>query len=251
MRMLSGRFVIGLVVLVVGVLFLLNNLDIGLDINIGKVFSLWPVIPLVLGLNWLFLAFRSTGSETGSRVFFPWGQLITSLVATAVGVLFLGRNLGLFHFETRLFWSLFWPVILILVGFSLLRGRAASGGQGGRFTLMGEANIGGDQPWKLESGSYFAMMGGIKIDLGAAEIADGETVLDLTAFMAGIEVMVPKDLSVIYEGSAVLGGVTFKDQEDGGIIGGRRVEHNINGSTEKVVRIQARAIMGGVEIKEI
>jgi len=93
-------------------------------------------------------------------------------------------------------------------------------------------------------------MGGIEIDLTAAEIKEGETVLDLTAIMGGIEVKIPKGLPIIYEGSAVLGGVTFNNQEDGGIIGGRKIEHNISEGTEKIVRLQARAIMGGVEIKE-
>jgi predicted membrane protein len=82
-------------------------------------------------------------------------------------------------------------------------------------------------------------------------VAEGETILDLTAIMGGIDVKMPRDMAVIYDGSAVLGGVTFKDHEDGGIIGGRRIEANINSENKRVVRIQARAIMGGIEIKEV
>jgi predicted membrane protein len=250
MRLISGRLIIGLSVLVVGVLLLLNNLGLGIEIDIRQILRMWPVIPLILGLNWLFLSFGTTKSEEGSKTFFSWGQFITALIAIGIGVLFLGRNLGLFEFETRLFWNLIWPVVLILIGFNLIRGRASVGKGGGRFTFMGGSNIGGAQPWKLESGSYFALMGGIEIDLDAAEIGEGETVLDLTAVMGGIEVKIPKDLPVIYEGSAVLGGVTFKGQDDGGIIGGRRIEQNITESAKNIVRIQARAILGGVEIKE-
>ncbi len=252
MRFISGRLIIGLAILITGVLLLLSNLDVGIDIDLRQILRLWPVIPLILGLNWLFLSFGSVSTgEEGKKVFFSWGQFITALVAIAIGVLFLGRNLGFFEVDTRMFWNIFWPVILILIGFNLLRGRSHSGGGGGRFTFMGGANVGGAQPWKLESGSYFAFMGGIDMDLTSAEIPQGETVLDLTAVMGGIDVKVPKDLAVVYEGSAVLGGVTFKDQEDGGIIAGRRVEHNIDESTKSIVRIQARAIMGGVEIKEV
>jgi len=89
------------------------------------------------------------------------------------------------------------------------------------------------------------------MDLTAAEMDEGETFLDLTAVMGGIEVRIPRNIAVIYEGSAVLGGVTFRDQEDGGIVGGRRVEQNITPDAKSILRIQARAIMGGVEIKEI
>lgn len=252
MRFFSGRLIIGLAVIVVGVMLLLNNLVEGIDFNVGQLLrTYWPVIPLILGLNWLFLSFGSTASGEGKKIYFSWGQFITALIAIAIGVVFLGRNLGLFDFETRIFWSLLWPAILILIGINLLRGRAFSGGKGGRFTFMGGANVGGAQPWKLESGSYFAFMGGIEMDLTAAEISEGETILDLTAIMGGIDVKIPKDLAVIYEGSAVLGGVTFKDQEDGGIVAGRKVEQNISDSAKNIVRIQARAIMGGVEIKEV
>lgn len=249
MRFISGRLIIGLAVLTVGVLLLLNNLGIGIEIEIRQVLRLWPVIFLILGINWLILSFGSTASEAGRKVFFSWGQFLTALVFIAFGAVFLGRNLGLFKVDLSIIFNLLWPVILILVGFSLLRGRSQNGGSGGRLVVMGGTKVGAEQPWKLESGSYFALMGSIEIDLTAAEIEAGETLLDLTAIMGGIEVRIPSDLAVIYDGSAILGGVTFKDQEDGGIVGGRRVEQNIASDADKIVRIQARAIMGGVEIK--
>ncbi len=250
MRFLSGRLIIGLAILAVGVILLLNNLGVGIEIEVRQVLRLWPVIPLVLGLNWLLLSFGSSEGEAGRRVFFSWGQFSTALIAIAIGVIFLGRNLGLFEVDTTLFLNLLWPLVLILIGINLLRGRPHSGGKGGRFAFMGGTNVGGDEPWKLGSGSYFALMGGIEIDLTRAEVPEGETILDLTAVMGGIEVKIPVGLAVTYDGSAVLGGVTFIDQEDGGIIAGRRVEHNQPDSADRKVRIQARAIMGGVEIKE-
>ncbi len=250
MRFISGRLIIGLAVLIVGVILLLNNLGVGIEIEVREIIRLWPVIPLILGLNWLFLSFGSTEGSAGKKVFFSWGQFFTALVAIAIGVIFLGRNLGLFEVDTSLFFNLLWPAILILIGISLLRGKTHGSGKGGRFTFMGGAEVGGKEPWNLEDGSYFAFMGGIEMDLMNADVPEGETVLDLTAIMGGIEVKIPKELAVIYEGSAVLGGVTFKDQEDGGIIAGRKIEHNIDEASSRRVRIQARAIMGGIEIKE-
>ncbi len=250
MRFISGRLIVGLAVLIIGIILLLNNLGVGIEIEVREILRLWPVIPLILGLNWLFLSFGSTESAEGKKVFFSWGQFITALIAIAIGVIFLGQNLGLFEVDTSMFFNLLFPVILILIGFNLLRGRAQSSGSGGRFAFMGGANVGGAEPWKLEGGSYFAFMGGIEMDLTRAELPEGETVLDLTAIMGGIEVKIPGDMAVIYEGSAVLGGVSFKDQEDGGIIASRKIEQNIDKLNGRRVRIQARAIMGGVEIKE-
>ncbi len=250
MRFSSGRFLLGLIIMAVGVILLLNNLVEGIDIDVRQILQLWPVIPLVLGLSWLFGSFGFTSEEKGQKAFFSWGQFVTALVAIAVGVIFLGRNLDLFDVDTRIFWNLLWPVVLILIGINLLRGRAFSSAKGGRFAFMGGSNVGGSDPWKLESGNYFAFMGGIEMDLRSAEVPDGETILDLTAIMGGIEVKIPRDLAVVYDGNAVLGGVTFKDHEDGGIIGGRKIESNVQEDSSKIVRIQARAIMGGVEVKE-
>lgn len=250
MRFISGRFLLGLFIVVIGLILLLNNLVEGIEIDVRQILRLWPVIPLVLGLSWLFDAFRSTSAGEEQKVFFPWGQFVTALIAVAVGVIFLGRNLGLFYVDTGIFWNLLWPVILILIGVSLLRGRAFSSAKGGRFSFMGGANVGGSEPWQLEGGSYFALMGGIDMDLRSAEIPQGETILDLTAIMGGIEVKIPRDLPVIYDGTAVLGGVTFKDHEDGGLIGSRKIESNVDEGADKIVRIQARAIMGGIEVKE-
>lgn len=250
MRFINGRLLIGLAVLSIGVLLLLNNLGLGIEIEARQVLRLWPVIPLILGLNWLFLSFGSTEGSDGKRVFFSWGQFISALIVIAIGVIFLGRNLGLFEVDISLFFQLLWPVVLIIIGISLLRGKRQTSGKGGRFAFMGGANVGGPEPWKLEGGSYFAFMGGIEMDLTQAEIAEGETVLDLTAIMGGIEVKIPKDLPVVYEGSAILGGIVFKDQEDGGIIANRKIEHNLDQANGSKVRIQATTIMGGIEIKE-
>ena len=248
MRLLSFRLLLGLFLLLLGGSIILDRFT-GLQIQVGSVWSYWPVIPLLLGLNWLILSFRQSGSDEGRRVFFSWGQFVTGLIVTAVGVYFLGRKIWpeYFDFDFKIFWPVLGAALLILFGISLLRGRPAGGGS--RVAFMGGISAGGAAPWKLESGSYLAFMGGIEIDLTAAEIPPGETVLDLTAIMGGIDVKVPPDLAIIYEGSFFLGGVSFKGQDDGGVVAGRRVEENVQGA-DRVVRLQARAIMGGIDIKE-
>lgn len=247
MRFLSGRVVIGLAIVIVGVLTLLARLGVGVDVR--RVWDFWPVIPLILGLNWLILSFSSGGEGEGRRFNFSCAQFITAAIVTAIGAVYLGRNLGLFTVDMSLFWSILWPVLLIFIGFSLIRGRAAGGR--GRTAIMGGIDLGkGQAAWKLESGSYLAFMGGISMDLTTAEIPPGETVLDFTAFMGGIDLKVPPGLPLIYDGQAVLGGVTFLGQEDGGIVTSRRMESNVGTDDSRLVRIQARAIMGGIEIKE-
>jgi uncharacterized membrane protein len=246
MRYFSSRLILGLLLLGLGVAIILNQLGI-VEVSFRQIGSYWPVIPLLLGLNWLVLSFRTATGGEGQKVFFPWSQFIGSLIIIAFGVIYLGRNLHWFKFDAGIFWSMVLALLLIMLGINLLRGRSSGGGN--RFAFMGGITMGGSTPWKLDSGSYLAFMGGVDIDLTKAEIPKGETVLDLTAVMGGIEVKVPKGLSILYEGTAILGGVTYKGQEDGGIISGRKIEDIVESSCP-VVRIQARAVLGGIDIKE-
>ncbi len=249
MRFISGRLIIGLFIITLGVLSMLRIF--GVDVEVSKVWFYWPVIPLVLGFNWLILSFRTTDIGEGKKMFFSWGQFITAIIAIAVGVFYLGDKFGYFqNINTGDLWNAIMALVLVGVGFSLIRGRAVVGRSGGRFAFMSGVEEGGNASWKLENGNYFAFMGGIDLDLTRAEIPMGVTVLDLTAFMGGIDVKIPKDLAIVYDGSAFLGGVSFKGHEEGGVIAGRKIEHNVTEESERVVHIQARAIMGGIDIKE-
>jgi hypothetical protein len=174
--------------------------------------------------------------------------LITGLLLVAVGVIYIGRNLNLFEVDMIRFWNIFWPVVLILVAISLIRGSAVAGR--GHTAFMGGIEQGGKSPWKLESGSYFAFMGGIDLDLTTAEIPLGETLLDISVVMGGVDIKIPRDLAVVYEGTVVMGGVSLAGQEDGGIFTGRRMEHNVKEHNERLLRVTGRVIMGGVDIKE-
>ncbi len=258
MRFFNSRYIIGLVVIVAG---LLLAMDVLFDDNrFGSIFAFWPVIPLLIGLDWVISSFRhqKTSDSTidsdsdRSKVHFSWGQFISGFVLMTIGSVYLSRTLGImppFMEEyVRHFWRLLPAIIIIFIGISLLKGKAPAG-SGSKIAVMSGVEIGKNSSWRLESGSYLAFMGGMNMNMLTAEIPEGETVLDLTAVMGGFEVIIPHDLPVIYEGSAILGGVEFLGQEDGGIITSRKIEHNLAAAGNRVVRIQARAIMGGVEIK--
>lgn len=248
MRGLNFRIILGLVILIAGVLWLLQDFNL-IDTAALNLWSYWPLIPLIVGLDWLVLSFRTSGSSSGKRVFFSWGQFVSALIMMGIGVLYLGRNMGLIDAAiVNRFWQILLPVLLIFLGFSLLRKRCSGRGSN-RLAFMGGVDI-GQKSWKLESGNYLAFMGGIKLDLTRAEIGREEIILDLTAFMGGIDVKIPGNLPVIYEGNAFLGGVSFLDQEEGGIIASQKIEYNVDAGDHRLVRIQARSVMGGIEIKE-
>ena len=249
MRFLSGRIFVGLFLLLIGITMILGLL--GFDISANRILSYWPLVLIILGLDWVICAFRSGSAAGGRKVIFSSGRFFSGLIILLVGVFYLARKFGyLREIGSEVLWSVLFAVLLIFAGVQLIRGRALSGSGGGRWAFLGGLNVGASTPWKLESGSYFAFMGGIEMDLTRAELPEEETIIDLTAIMGGINVKIPTDLVVVYEGTAILGGVSFKDQADGGIVAGHRSDDTGEGECGKFLRIQARAFMGGIDIKE-
>lgn len=231
--MFRSRWIIGILIILIGIVFLLNNLNIT-DFDISQLISTyWPVFLILFGLSLL--------SNKESK-----GEIITGVIIAALGVVFLGRNTGLFHVDLSIFWKLFWPTIIIIAGLILLTGKHNLGKS--NFAIMGGIER-KKEPWALESGSYTAFMGGVELDLTIADIPEGETTLDLTAVMGGFELTVPKDITVYCQGTVVLGGLELLDKSTGGIIASTKSERIINNPTNKSLKIYCRAIMGGVEIK--
>jgi len=228
-----SRSLTGLVVIVAGIIILLNNLGF----THIRIWDYWPVILIIWGLNSAF---------TGSKKIIA---VTISLIVVLLGITLLSGNLGLFTVNIGLFFRLFWPLLIIIIGLSVVFNKSLPGKT--NWAFMGGMERGKDTEWHLTTGSYLAFMGGIDLDLRKAVIADGETVLDLTAIMGGIEIKVPADLGVTCDGFAILGGVEMLGRGSGGIIGSTRAEQQISTDDGKKVIIQARAFMGGVEIKRV
>ena len=81
-----------------------------------------------------------------------------------------------------------------------------------------------------------ALMGGVKIDLREAELAD-EVVITTTAVMGGVEVIVPHGVSVEMSGFAVMGANSGPDDKVPPLPG------------SPVIRVRAFSLMGGVDVK--
>ena len=222
----------GLLIIIVGIVILLNNFEIT-QIDIAwYIVVYWPVLLIIWGVNML------RGRRNG-------GGLISSGIIIALGLLFLTRNLNLIDFNISLIWRAFWPIVLILLGISFVRGPRSQGKN--NWALMGGLDR-TKNAWTLENGNYIAFMGGISLDLRKAEIIEGEYFLSCTALMGGIEITVPTNLFVICEGTAILGGVNFLGKDNGGIFVTVAESQGPKDAT-KVIRIYGRAMMGGIDVK--
>lgn len=228
-----SKLLIGLVIIAAGVILLLKNLGVT-DISI---LPYWPILLIVWGANAFFSGSRNPGA------------LGMSFFVIVLGFLILARNLEWMQVDFGRIFSLIVPVVIILLGLSLFSGRSFTGKTNTAF--LGGMERGKSEPWELESGSYFAFMGGIELDLRHAIIPEGETVLDLTAFMGGIEVRVPGNISVEADGFAVLGGVDFFGKGSGGVVGSTRNSLKAEGAENRLLKIQSRAVMGGIDVKRV
>lgn len=225
-----SRALTGILIIILGIILLLNSLDYT---NI-RVWQYWPLLLIVWGLNSLFSGSRSFGSIT-----------VSALVA-ALGFILLGNNLKLFAIRLEWVFDIFWPLLIIIVGLSIFLGQSIPGKT--NWAVLGGIERGKSESWELTTGSYIAFMGGVDLDLRNTVIPDGETVLDLTAIMGGIDVKVPAGVNVITDGFAVLGGIEVMGRSSGGIIGSLRSEHTAENGA-KTLKIQARAVMGGIDVK--
>jgi Cell wall-active antibiotics response 4TMS YvqF/Domain of unknown function (DUF1707) len=83
-----------------------------------------------------------------------------------------------------------------------------------------------------------AIMGGVVLDFREARIAPGITDVSVFAMMGGVHVLVPPDLAVELEGTAIMGGFDHMDR--------RPPEADPD---RPVLRVRGVAIMGGVAIE--
>jgi predicted membrane protein len=223
----SGQATIGLIAILFGVLFLLDNLNY-IDVHPARY---WPLILIVYGLVRLFLP----GTPSNSRL---WGGFVL-----LIGCLFLLHTLDI----SDVGFHELWPLLLVIVGASLIWGRGrypqATLGKDvpsdGDSIINGLAILGGfhrsNNSQNFRGGELTAVMGGCEVDLRHAVIKEPEAVLNLTAIWGGIKLRVPGTWSVSIQGTPLLGGYDDKTIQPAG-------------PGAKRLIIKGAALMGGIEI---
>lgn len=214
------RVIIGLLIVVVGLSFLLTNLNV-LPFSVA-IQDWWPMFIVAAGAVMLLSDIRN----------YLWALLVMTL-----GVVLQLKGLDVIEANP---WQLFWPAVIIVVGLSVMTSRgaakqriAASDREDVTAILSGnELRVQSDD---YKSSRVVAVCGGVVLDLRDAVIKKEATV-DLFTFWGGIEIHVPKGVVVKNETSAILGGV-----EDKSSSGSKK--------DAPVLHIIGDVVMGGVEIK--
>jgi len=219
-----------LVVIGIGALFLLNNLNI---LYLHDVWRFWPVILIAAGLAKLVDTPAACDRTNG-------------IILVVVGALILLNTLGFLHLR----WRDVWPLILIGAGLLMLWNRlytpasVPSAGAAGMtegtvnlFALFGgvERKVTTDD---FLGGHVSAMFGGVDLNLRKAGIRGDSAVVDVNAMFGGVEVKVPQNWVVVWQGASIFGG--FSDES---------AHPPADAPGTKRLFVKGSAIFGGVNIK--
>lgn len=222
----SAGWVPGLIVAGLGILFLLNNLNV---VVIYNWWQLWPVVVIAIGITKLIDA----------------GQKATGAVMIVVGGIFLATTLGWFSWRV---WEL-WPLALIGAGVVMLIERLSALSKGSNWNIA-ESN-GQTDGVAVFSGfkrrvttddyrgaDYLAVFGGGEVNLRQAGMQADAAVITVTAIFGGIEFKVPENWLVVNELVGIFGG-----HED------KTVQPSPDAPGVKRVILRGTAVFGGVTIK--
>ena len=222
-RPIAPQLVMGVLIVVLGLLFTLENLGF---VDNEEYLRYWPVGLIAVGLLQLW-------QGRGCR-------LVSGSIFTFAGVWLLLQGMGI---VTVSVWTL-WPLLLVFAGASMVwRGMSGRGGERAigdtHSTVSAMAVLSGvnrgNSSKTFSGGDITAVLGGCQIDLRQATI-EGDAVIDVFAMWGGIEIKVPENWSVSGRVTPILGGYEDKTRP-------------VRDGTNQRLLVRGMVIMGGVEIK--
>lgn len=220
---MGKRVGLGIVFLILGIGFLLQQLDV---FYFKETLSTWwPLILIVIGLIQL------VGSSHSSK--------LPGIFFILLGAIFLSREL----FDIDLF-TYIWPLFLIIIGlvFIFSRGHfqrdiSDSNNVIRHFSLFSGASV-RSRSTHFEGGDVTAIFGGVKVDLRDIHLSLNNAFLDIVTAFGGATLIVPEGMRVEVTGTPILGG--WENKTRGAVS---------EDESDLVLYVKCLPIFGGVEIK--
>ncbi len=226
----QGRIFWGLLLIVIGALFLFDQMG---RLDFGYLISrYWPVIFIVIGISILI---SNNFRNAGAGIFF-----------IIFGAFFLLMRMRIFD---RNLWHYFWPLLVIGIGLWILikpiRSSIKSKSEDPEL-VADELNISTvfsgikrriEAP-NFKGGKAEVIFGSAEIDMTDAGLEGGKATLFLSAVFGSIELRVPKEWEVVVDGSPILGSIEDKK---------RSVVKEAKTGT---LQVKASATFGSIEIKD-
>lgn len=218
----AKRWILGLIFIALGTLFLLDNFDI-IDFRIPYYLWRWEMIFVIIGVISLI-----NGNYSAAIIFISIGVTFWITNFYSVGI----RDL--------------WPIALIAVGLSILIKRSSLSSKKksdyAQDSFDDVAVFAGNEKVintnNFTGGKLTSVFGGSDVDLRQCELQEGTTVIDVFTMFGGCEIKVPAEWTVHVEVTTILGG--FEDKR-------REIVQNADDS--RILVIKGFTMFGGGEIK--
>jgi predicted membrane protein len=225
----DGRFnpalIMGILAIGIGTLILLDHAGF---VHVGNIWSYWPVILIIFGLNGMFCAGGKcqTGNAVASGLLAFWGLMLLAI------------NFGYLR------WGQAWPLALIAFGLIMVWQTLRAKGSGfdlSAGTLHPQSVFSSvektvtDQDFKQANAS--AVFGSVELDFIQANMASDSAVLEASAVFGSIEVRVPITWNVVIEAGAIFGACE------------NRTRAPLPGPNQKTLFIKGGVVFGSIEVK--
>ncbi len=216
----NRRSIVGLILVILGVYFLLENFDL-MPFTLPAYLFQWQMILVVIGIINLI-----SGNRRGALFFI------------GLGVLFFVTD------EFNLDFGDLWPVILIIIGLTFFfRNKTIAREQdiespiidavailgGGKRNILSE---------NFQGGKITTFFGGNVIDLRNAKLASTGAVIDISTAFGGTEIIVPREWSVESHVTPILGGYDDKRNDLSQV------------DEQKRLKLRGTVMFGGVDVKD-
>ncbi len=223
----NGKLIFGIILMIVGGLFIANNLDL-IPQDAKRIVFSWQM--LLIGIGLLKISFDS--KKTGG------------IIVLLIGSFFMAPKLMFIPVDLM---KVFWPAIFLIVGsvlvfsnnkfFNLRKKKPFNKDEFNFVNIFsgGERII---ESQDFTGGNITSIFGGSEINAINAKIINDSAEINILTIFGGMELRIPEDWEVKLETFSIFGG--FNDER-------RNISANI--TNKKVLIVKGLVIFGGGEIK--
>ncbi len=188
-----------------------------------------------------------------------WGLLLI-----AIGGFILLNNVDLFDYSLGQLISDFWPIILIILGLSMIIGhrrkpkdqihidvegwtRAAEYQKSDFSEVFGDLNINAEN---MEIGNLklSTVFGDQSLNLSGARLKPGINEINISGVFGDILIIIPKQMEILVDSSNVIGTVIIFDRKEDGIFRKARVKSDNYDTAADKLAISINIVFGDIKV---
>ncbi len=197
--------------------------------------------------------------------------LVVGIILITLGFLFIFE--GLFDFDVVDIIFDLWPLILVFVGWQIIKGKrkvhsddccdtpAENAETAGTFDSTGAYTVDnlkhssfiGDTSLRISSknflgGSVSSFIGDTHLNLSEIEMSGSEKTLNVSSVIGDVYITLPKDFTYRIRGSSIIGDIYILGQKTGGLFRHLAFRSQNHSSSEKQLHINVSSVIGEINI---